>query len=356
MKALRLPLAVFLISRLITIAIALVITILRPSRSLLDILTMWDGGWYLRIAESGYPSQVSPGKSVVAFFPGYPLAIRGVSEVTGISPTVAGIAISLLCGLAAAVVLWILSAHLLNPRAADRAVILFSFFPSAFVLTMIYTEALFILLAATCLLALARSNWLLAGVSAALASATRINGLLLAGACLMAAVVAIKKERDWKSIVAPILAPLGTVAFLGFLYATTGEAFAPFSAQQGWDQRFDFGTATFTGIVRFTQTLDYQDAQQIIPLALIGVVLIGVYLVARWKPPIPIAFYAIASLALSVLVRQTYSGPRYLLSAFPIFIAASDAISDRWSMIALGVSGALMAALFVLTGTTDLAP
>lgn len=53
-------------------------------------LMQWDGGWYWSILELGYDSRLSTfqgtlNQANVAFFPGYPLAARGVKSLLGLS-------------------------------------------------------------------------------------------------------------------------------------------------------------------------------------------------------------------------------------------------------------------------------
>ena len=127
---------------------------------------------------SGYPSFVPPGvgvaaQSSIAFFPGYPLLIRALSTPFGLSPVFAGCAVSLFAGVAATVGLWQLAVRLSDEGTADRSVVLFAFFPSAFVLSMVYADALFIALSVWCLLALLDRRWLAAGAAAAAAGLVR---------------------------------------------------------------------------------------------------------------------------------------------------------------------------------------
>src|SRR5439155_17129335 len=64
-----------------------------------DTFAQWDSGWFLGIAHHGYES-----KQAAAFFPLYPLLVRGVAEVVR-SYVVAGVLVSLVAGAVAVVVL-----------------------------------------------------------------------------------------------------------------------------------------------------------------------------------------------------------------------------------------------------------
>ena len=117
-----------------------------------------------------------------------------------------------------AVFVWlvgVLTRQLAGPRAAGRAMVLTALFPGSFVLSFAYSEAVLLALAAACLLMLIRHRWVWAGVLAAVATAGRPNAIALVVACGLAALVAIWKDREWKALVAPVLAPIGFVAFSG---------------------------------------------------------------------------------------------------------------------------------------------
>src|SRR5205807_7473706 len=97
------------------------------------------------------------------------------------------------------------------------------FFPGSIVLTPFYTEGLLIALVLGCLLALLHDRWWTAGVLAALATATRPNAVVIVACCACAAAVAIRRRRDWRPLVAPLLAPTGLLAYFSFLWLRTGS-------------------------------------------------------------------------------------------------------------------------------------
>ncbi|MGO8744660.1 MAG: mannosyltransferase family protein, partial [Thermoguttaceae bacterium] len=59
----------------------------------LEATTRWDAQWYLRIAAEGY-FYTPEAESSVAFFPVYPLLVRGVYRLTGLPASVAGLLVS----------------------------------------------------------------------------------------------------------------------------------------------------------------------------------------------------------------------------------------------------------------------
>ena len=147
-----------------------------------------------------------------AFFPLFPMVARVFDRILPGGDTLAALGLNVLLAVAGMIVVGHLARRLYDNDVAERAMVLFAVFPGSFVLSYAYAEALLILLAALCLWFLLDERWLLAGVAAALATATRPNGIALVAACLVASFIAIKQRRDWGSLIAPLLAPVGFVA------------------------------------------------------------------------------------------------------------------------------------------------
>ncbi len=156
----------------------------RAGRPLIEVLGIWDGGWYVRIAEEGYADQLdlsapSTDQSTgsLAFFPVYPLLLRLVSALTGLDPRWAGVLVSLTAGAVAAAGVAILATDWAGRRVGALAGLLWATGPMAAVGTLVYTETLFTALAVWTFLALRRHSWLAAGVLGAAAGLTRPTGI-----------------------------------------------------------------------------------------------------------------------------------------------------------------------------------
>jgi len=338
-------------SRVLTLVVALFAGLARPGTGVTQFLSAWDGGWYLAVVKHGYPSPIPEiaGKateSTIGFFPLYPLVVRFASHLLPFSAAVVAIAVSMLCGAAVVLLFHRLAFQFTDPETAERAAILFAFFPGSFVLSMPYTEALMLLLAAVCFLSLFRHQWLLAGLSAALATACRPTGLALAAACAWQAAVAIRQRREWRSVVAPLLAPTGVLAFFLFLQARTGEFTAWFRVEkEGWKQGPKLGWSAFRPVVRFLEApfSDRRDAVVAIGL-LFALVSLGVLLWQRW--PGALKIYTVAILAMSFNARIDAVRPRALLTAFPLIFALAKMSGGRRFAYVLAASAGL---LFILT-------
>jgi len=138
-----------------------------------------DSGWYYAIAKSGY--YYIPGvQSPIAFFPTYPMTVRGVGAVIG-DDQVAGSLVAVVCGAATAVLFaqWVWRRL---PRAgAVTAIAVLLLYPYAFYLYgAMYGESLFLLTAIGSFVLLERRHYWLAGLVGALATAGRPVGVAVA--------------------------------------------------------------------------------------------------------------------------------------------------------------------------------
>jgi len=142
----------------------------------LDLWTRFDGGFYLAIASEGYDVS-TPERT--AFFPLFPMLIR-LGAALGGTPAFWGVLVSLVATCFALYFLYQIAEKHWGPKVARATALTFAFFPAAFFLNAVYTEALFVGLSAGSFWAAnVRRDLLLAGVLGALAAATRNLGVLL---------------------------------------------------------------------------------------------------------------------------------------------------------------------------------
>jgi hypothetical protein len=367
--ALRTALLPYLISRLVVATAAVFVLVLVPAHmgGLASVFTSWDGQWYLSVAEHGYlpgPDVVRPGAppnadtsvdGAVAFLPLFPMVVAAVGVVVPGPLDAAAIAVALVIGGAATVAFARLCGVLRAEDEARRAVLLFCFFPGAFILSFAYPEGLVILLACLCLLALLRHAWLAAGVTAALASAVRPNGLALLVACAVGAGIAIRQDDDRSSLVAPILAPLGFLAFLGYLWWRTGEAGYWFRANHAyWHDRIGWWPE-FRVIVGGARSGVTETSRPLLFLGLMAgfaLLIVLVILLLRARLPAPIVAYALSYEALALLSGALAPRPRFIFTAFPLVMALAFAVKGRLFDIVLAISSAAMVTLVFFYAVT----
>lgn len=297
---------------------------------ILDVLTSWDGIWYMRIVRYGYPVYVPPHityddtQARVAFFPAYPYLVRCIDHVLPGGDTFAALATNFVLGAVFVVLVGFLAREWFGDGAMGRAMMVVALFPGSLVLSLAYSEALLLTLAAGCLLLLQRQRWILAGLVAALATAARPNGVALVVACAVAGVVAARQSRTWKPLVAPLLAPWGFVAFQAWIDHHTGERRVWFRVQgEAWKEGASFGlTAIRRTLEAFTQPLTSPTDLITAVSFLTTIVLIWIAWRQRRIPPAAAAYSAVV-IALMLLPATVTARPRFLFTAFPLLIAAS---------------------------------
>ncbi len=329
-----------------------------------QVLTSWDGAWYLRIIRDWYPTSIPPDvtyndmEARAAFFPVYPMLVRTLDHVLPGGDVFASLFINFVLGAVAIYLVGLIARDLFGPRIAYRAMVLMCFFPGSVALSLTYSEATLITVAAGCLLMLHRKHWLAAGLLAAIGSGTRPNGIGLIVACAVAAFFAIKDDRDWRSLIAPVLAPIGFVAFQLYLYDRTGE-WAWFRVQtEAWDEGTSFGlTAIKNTLEAFTRPLSSPTDT----LTAVSVMAMIALLVVLWKRrlPWPMVAFALVVLALMVLPSTVTARPRFLYTAFPLFISAAawwpEEHEEGWGLT-IAMSAAGIVALTGLYGVLGAIP
>ena len=283
----------------------------------------WDAGWYQGIAENGYHFS-STVQSSAAYFPLYPLAIHALVRA-GANPFIAGIALTIACGLAAFCLFWLWAKRLAGPNAANVATQLFLLWPFAFFLYgAVYSDALFITLAIGAFLFLERGALFPSVVLGALATATRPVGPALILGLLVRRIELRKKAGERLAIkdLAPLLCALGIGAYMVFQYVKFGDALAFLKAQGAWRQEPGWSSLLklpFLG--RVFRNGAYGDL--ILP-ALHLTMAIGFLALAgptRKLLGTGYAVYVVAVLAIPLVVSRDFIGlGRYCLAAFPCFL------------------------------------
>ncbi|MEV6173812.1 mannosyltransferase family protein [Streptomyces sp. NPDC051954] len=207
----------------------------------------WDWAHYQHIAEYGYfgsfPGNDPASDNRVAFFPGFPFALRAVHTVIA-DWTAAGLVISLVSGAVAVVALARIAGlgRTDGARAGQRAVAFLLLSPAAVFLAAGYTESLFLAFALPAWLAAKNRNWLLAGLLGAAATTTRVSGLFLAAAIAVEFLTARDGHRGTRRLRALSWCALPAVpaaAYTVYLHAHTGDWLAWKHAQErGWYRDF----------------------------------------------------------------------------------------------------------------------
>jgi hypothetical protein len=192
----------------------------------------WDGGWYLAIAQHGYPELKH-----TAFFPLYPLLVRYISALVGGHLVTVGFLLSNLSFLAALHVLYRLAAELFDERVAKRAILLIAVYPMALFYHAVYTESLTLLATSLFFYLMVKDRWFSAILVVAVASAGKQLTVVLGLVALIYLVRSYPKlpRRQWVlRLLSLALVPAGLFLYMGFLWHSHGNPLAFIEAQQGW--------------------------------------------------------------------------------------------------------------------------
>src|SRR3989344_4457862 len=190
----------------------------------------FDGVHYLRIAQNGYDAQFSQ-----AFFPLFPLLIRllnlfpknlALNTEIYVDPSFffTGIVLPNIIFLLGLILFYKLIRVDFSTKIAFGSLILLLSFPTSFYFGAVYTESLFLLLVLGAFYFIRKGNFLAAGVLSALASATRVLGLLLLPVVLVEFFLKIKKgeinlksSQLAKAMIGILIAPFGTLLYMMYL-------------------------------------------------------------------------------------------------------------------------------------------
>jgi hypothetical protein len=325
----------------------------------------WDARWFLQIADHGYDEV----PQAAAFFPVYPAAAHALAWLTG-STLVAGVLISLGAGAVAAWALAEIARPLLGARGAHDAVLYLALYPIGFVLTALYSDGLFLALAAGSFLAALRGRSLAAGVLGGLATGTRLLGLAL----LPALAVMLWRGRDLRSLarLGPLLLlPTAVGLYALYLDRTLGDPWAFTSAQADWERDasalgplaglWDGVRAAGRGV---RDLLDlppggpgHEQRVALWNLSHLALLAAAVWLTwVAWRRLGPaFGLYSATTVAIALSVPATgfplVSLPRFLLADFPLFLALAALTLDRprvreATLLSFAALGALAAAAF----------
>jgi hypothetical protein len=320
------------------------------SEPLLSPLARWDAAWYLRIADSGYAGS----DARAAFFPLYPLLVRGLAVPFGAAPgalLAASYAVALAAFLGALVLLHRLVALELGRPLARPALLLLAVFPAAVYFGAPYSESLFLLLAVGAFYAARTGRWAWAGAAAAGAAATRSAGVLLLLPLAMLWWSSARGgpgraagDRRLRDAAWLLLAPLGLAAYAAFLGISEGDAWRFLDVQDAWSREltvplagaWDGFAAAVDGarqllsgqreVVYFEQAAGDPYRIAAVNLMLFGSLVFAVAACVGCLRRLPAAYgaWVAASLVLPLTFpvnpQPLMSLPRFLAVLFPIFM------------------------------------
>jgi len=314
-------------------------------------LWLWgnfDGVHYLTIAQEGYAYGLTQ-----VFFPFYPYLIKLVNVLVHNS-------------------LWsaLLIAHLsfigfiyffiklgrLDYKAATVRWDLFFLllFPSSFFFFAVYTESLFLLLAAVSLYWARTRRFTAAALAAGLASATRLVGIFLLPAIIWEYVKA-KKSSPLQLIKLCLLSGSGLLLYLNYLQRHFHNFLIFVTGQPGFGAGRQVNTLVmiYQVIFRYLKMLfGVSLKNDIYPVLVFEFVISLVFLaliIFAWVKKFRTSYllFIIPSFLLPTLTGSFASMPRYVLACFPLFYLMGKFRSKAGKAAALVISALLLTWAFI---------
>ena len=316
-----------------------------PAGTLLGPWQRHDVMRYLRIATSGYEDEANS-----VFPPLYPLLVRALAFPVGGSHSAqmaTAVIISNLACLGLLILFHKVAAYELGPDQANRTVVYFALFPTAFFLFAPYTESLFLLLALASLWSARQRNFGWAGLFGFLASLTRLTGWVL--------VVPLAYEfwrsrlgyGKWKiepgsmnlkvvlEGMAVLLPGFGTFLFLVYRYLIGLPALGRIYADYWWQET---GFPGFD-LIRALQTMFLGGEARMGEFTLwfdffCAILLLVTTIIALRKLRLSWGLYAALLLFFMLLptseLKPLYSFSRYALAFFPTFLLLGKWGQNGW--------------------------
>jgi Gpi18-like mannosyltransferase len=286
-------------------------------------LWLWgsfDGVHYLNIAEKGYEYGLTQ-----AFFPVYPLLIRFLTIFNNrLIPALLISHIALIGFLYLFVKLGRLD---FKVKAVNWAGVLFLLYPASFFLFGVYTESLFLWLAAACFYLSRQKQWLTAAAAAGLASATKLAGIFLLPALLWEYYRANLKPQAAAVVKYSLLAASGLLFYLNYLQRRFGDFLLFVHSQPGFGagRQVNELVLPYQVIARYVKMfLTVDPANNIYPVLVLEFLtslgFAGLIAYAFWKKlRLSYLLFIVPALLLPTLTGTLASLPRYGLIAFPLF-------------------------------------
>lgn len=313
-----------------------------PSTSFIESWNRWDADRFRAINEFGYGAVGD--ETNYAFFPGFPLLVKALN-LLDIDLTLAGLLVSLVAGLAAAVALGRLTG--LAGGRPELGVLAWALAPFAVYLAAPHSEALFCAFAFWAWYYARTGRWWTAGLLGMAASVVRINGIFLAVGLVV--LFLTTQGRPWRKGPAVLLPFLGTVAVFTYFRVISGSWTIWFWAQgQGWGRRLNDPITAWQTMwdwswnygVAASWAVQYRS--EILAVTVLVAVTVILLVLRRWGEA---AFVALstASLATSTVYQSV---PRSMLVLFPVWVLLAQWMTaSKWVRV---LAPAVLAPLMLL--------
>lgn len=302
-----------------------------------DMWTRWDGWHYINISQNGYANP-----QLTAFFPLYPLLINLISTVLPINPSAAGLLISHISLLGALYFIFRIIKDIYSREIAYTSILLLLFFPTAIFLGMVYTESLFLFLAAGTMFFARTKRWWLVFLFSFFAALTRNLGVLLV---LPLAFEYFHQHgfRVKKAIIALLGPVLGASSYMFYLFKTFGNPLEFIRAQSAWNRflvinPISIVTDKFLKIISSIQHHDVFMGIEIF-VGFSFLVILALSLRKKYRMPKSFIAYMFVMLFPGLLQNTWASVNRYVIVIFPAFLLMALMLEKKPILKYLALAG-----------------
>lgn len=348
-----------------------------PLYSMPQWLYSWanfDGVHYLTIEQSGYKGTAL----IQAFFPLYPLLSRYLNFFVD-NYLLTSLLVSNLAFLLTVTIFYLVVKKKFSALVAWKALGFILLFPTSFFFVAVYNESIFLLFVLISFYAAAQKKWLISGIFAALASATRIVGVVMVPALLLELFLTsenskltlfnslLKKsqfvsafkllflqllafvQKNAKAIASILLGLLGILSYMLYLQYEFNDPLYFFHVQS------EFGSGREESVVLLPQVL-WRALKIVITVPmglrwwsylqeLLFTVFAFAVLVMGLKKYYKInrswIVYSIFALLIPTFTGTLSSMPRYVLVAFPIFVILAQLQLPKFAWYLLYLTSAI---------------
>ncbi len=273
----------------------------------------WDAAHYLYLAEYGYHAR-SPS---CAFYPLWPMLIRGVWKLVGGSPVVVGLILANLLSIAGLTVFYRFAVERMGPEAALWSLIVLCAFPGAIFFSLIYTESLYLLLLMGFFWLVYRRRYGWAAVVGFFLPLTKAMGIFVT--VPTAYLLCRRKELFRFGWVLGIVG-LGYVTYFGLIWGWTGSPFSGFTAQRAYPNQPSIWN--LVNLPLFLQRVVHVTGVHNVTGSLLDRLVFGVWLATLWplwKWDRTLFLYAALAGYIPAAATGFVSYQRQVMMCFPMF-------------------------------------
>jgi hypothetical protein len=325
-----------------------------PDDPVFDGLVRWDSGWYRSIIERGYFFETLRHENI-HYLPVYPLMVGGVMKMlpsqidADATFAYSAILVSHVAFYIGLVGICVLARLKIGASAANRCIWLICLFPYSFFFSAAYTESVYLAFVVWAFVRAEREHWARASLLAALASGTRIPGMLVSVSLAVMYVArwqhsspapghSPRWRTDWLWL---LVAPLGGLLYAEFVGIRFRRLFVLFDVSTNLPAHYIRGIFEHVAHV-FRQNFDFVYVIERTTIAAsIAIFLLVLFLsaVAARRFGLAYAVFPAASMILASMYTLDANG-RYASVLFPVFMAAA-ATAPTWAFRLACGAGAL---------------